>query len=64
MSSEDQQSALNEAFLRFIFLAGFKKGVEEGLSKRGRFCWDDALGFGLWAFVFLNAGLYIGINLR
>jgi hypothetical protein len=62
--TNEERASMNEAILRFIFLAGFKKGVEESADKRGRFCWRDALGFGLWAFVFLNAGLYIGLNLR
>jgi hypothetical protein len=51
-------------FEKYVFLAGYKKGIEVGEARRRRFCWVDALGFGFWAFVFLNAGVYIGINLR
>ena len=62
--TNEERASMNEALLKFVFLAGFKKGIETSESKLSRFSWHDALGFGLWAFVFLNAGLYIGINLR
>ena len=62
--TNEERASMNEAFLRFIFLAGFKKGVEATKAKQVRFSWEDALGFGFWAFVFMTAGVHIGINLR